>query len=54
MLVFLKEAAQHITEIQTALSSIEGTPGSQEYIANYASVLLEAKNIIKGYKPLIE
>lgn len=54
MLVFLKETAQHITEVQTALSSIEGTPGSQEYIANYASVLLEAKNIIKGYKPLIE
>ena len=54
LLSFLDEVSKHIESINTSMESISGTPGTQEYIANYSAILLEAKNIIRGYKPLLE
>ena len=54
ILSFLDEATKHIKSVEDMLLNVEGTPGTQEYTANLSSALLQAKNILKAYIPLLK
>ena len=54
LLLFLEEVTCYIKEIETSINNIPGVPGTKDYIAKEAALLLEAKNIINGYLPLLQ